>query len=179
MEDILDQNGIPFLLSSDGTTIFGNILADTGLTPAPIKLSRGLNIIDGFGYNHGYGLLHIEAGHGQQILNAGYSSIEEFVENVAKHYDTIREGYLIGTEQTYLLELKDSHNNTLFIELSRDESYWNVNSAGIFREKYSRNKKKVASIPEVGESASAGASEVDNGLIKGETAPTGNSSVTF
>ena len=40
------------------------------------------------------------------------------------------------------------------------------------------NTKKVASIPEVGESASAGASEVDNGLIEGETAPTGNSSVT-
>ena len=36
----------------------------------------------------------------------------------------------------------------------------------------------MPSLPEVGESASAGASEVDNGLIKGETAPTGNSSVT-
>ena len=58
-------------------------------------------------------------------------SIEEFVETVARNYDTIREGSVIADNQTYLLEISDEHNNTLFIQLSRDGSYWNVNSAGI------------------------------------------------
>ena len=33
-----DENGQPFVVSSDGTTTFGEITEDTGLTAAPIKL---------------------------------------------------------------------------------------------------------------------------------------------
>ena len=72
------------------------------------------------------------------------------MENVAENYDTIREGSLIGKKQTYLLEVSDEHNNTLFVQLSRDDQYWNVNSASIFREAYSRRKQKVASLPTIG-----------------------------
>ena len=37
-----DENGQPFVVSSDGTTTFGEITEDTGLTVAPIKLSEGV-----------------------------------------------------------------------------------------------------------------------------------------
>ena len=40
-------------------------------------------------------------------------------------------------------------NHTLFISLSRTEDYWKVISGGVFRVKYSRNKKKVYSVPAI------------------------------
>ena len=49
-----DENGQPFVVSSDGTTTFGEITEDTGLTAAPIKLSEG--VADEMG--NGYGLRH-------------------------------------------------------------------------------------------------------------------------
>lgn len=138
-----DEYGKPLVLAKDGTTTFGFIGAETGLAEAPIRLSIGENKKGTDGKNHGYGLAHIEAGHGEQIRNAGYASVEEFVENVARNYETIREGNSYGESQTYLLEVSDGRNNTLFIQLSNDGTYWNVNSAGIFRERYSRNKRGV------------------------------------
>ena len=168
----------PFVLSSDGSTTFGEIGEDSGLTAAPIKLSLGENTIDKNGVNHGYGLLHIEAGHGDQIRKAGFASIEEFVETVAKNYDTIREGNAIGDNQTYLLEVSDEHNNTLFIQLSKDGSYWNVNSAGIFRKKYSRRMREVSSLPTIGNSSNTETVEVNRGQSKGATATSENSSAT-
>lgn len=43
-----------------------------------------------------------------------------------------------------MLQVTGKHDNTLFIELSRDGSYWNVNSAGVFRKGYSDKKETVA-----------------------------------
>ncbi len=40
-------------------------------------------------------------------------------------------------------------NHTLFISLSKTEDYWKVISGGVFRLKYSRNKKKVYSVPAI------------------------------
>ena len=57
------------------------------------------------------------------------------MEDVARNWTDIKEGAKIGDSQTYLLEVSDEHNNTLFIQLSRDGQFWNVNSAGIFRKK--------------------------------------------
>lgn len=65
------------------------------------KLSVGENVKDDNGANHGYCLLHNEAGHGEQIRAAGFASVEEFVEAVARNYDTIREGGIIAGNQTY------------------------------------------------------------------------------
>ena len=178
LSDEVDEYGKPFVLAKDGSTTFGTIDSDSGLTEAPIRLSLGENTTDDNGANHGYGLLHIEAGHGDQIRNAGYASVEEFVEEVAKNYTDIREGALIGDNQTYLLEVSDEHNNTLFIQLSKDGTYWNVNSAGIFKKKYSRRKPKVYSVPAVGDGISTDTTEVNSGQSKGATAPAGNSSQT-
>ncbi len=178
LSDEKDYYGKPLVLSKNGTVDFGVIDYESGLTEAPIRLSLGENRKDSEGKNHGYGLLHIEAGHGEQIRNAGYSSVEEFVEDVAKNYTDIREGAKIGDNQTYLLEVSDEHNNTLFIQMSRDGSYWNVNSAGIFKKKYSRRKPKVYDRPAVSNGKGTDTIEVNSGHTKGATAPAGNSSET-
>ena len=58
-----EENGVLFILASNGTTTFGNITPNTGLKPAPIKLELG---------NQNYGRIHIEIRHGKQITNAGF-----------------------------------------------------------------------------------------------------------
>ena len=137
-----DENGQPFVVSSDGTTTFGEITEDTGLTVAPIKLSEGVANEMG----NGYGLRHIEARHGDQIRKAGFSSVEEFVKYVASNYD--KHNIKIGKKrangvETYLIQAEDEHSNVLYVELSKDGSYWNVNSGGIFRKGYAEKKKDV------------------------------------
>ena len=178
LSDEIDENGKPLVLAKDGTTTFGIMEPESGLREAPIQLSLGENYVGEDGKNHGYGLLHIEAGHGKQIRSAGFPSVEEFVEEVAKNYVDIREGAKIGNTQTYLLEMTDDHNNTLFVQLSKDGTYWNVNSAGIFNVKYSRRKPKVYSVPALGEDINTDTSEVDSDHSEGVTAPAGNSSKT-
>ena len=91
----------------------------------------------------GYGLVHIEARHGDQIRNAGIATVVDFVEEVARNYEMIREGSERNGNQTYLLQLTDKNNNTLIVELSGDETYWNINTAGIFRTSYGAKNKVV------------------------------------
>ena len=174
----IDEYGNHFVLASDGNSDFGVIDAESGLKQAPIRLSMGDNTVDENGENHGYGLLHIEASRGEAIRNAGYGSVQDFVENVAKNYTDIREGGIIANNQTYLLELVDEHNNTLFIQLSKSGEYWTINSAGIFRKKYSRNKRKVFDRPALGPDTNTNISGVDSGNIVGVTTPAGNSPKT-
>lgn len=181
----VDENGYPFVVSTNGTTTFGEITDDTGLTPAPIKLSVGFNKVDERGNNIGYGLLHIEAGHGEQIKKAGYSSIESFVEDVTRNYKEIRIAKDRKSNQTYmLLELHDEkHKRTLYIELSKDGDYWTVNSGGIFRNKYTDKNDIVLPIPTIRNNANTDTVEVVGSpteVAKGETADRGgNSSKTL
>lgn len=144
----VDQEGKPFVNASNGTTTFGMIDASKNLDEAPIKLSRGDR-------SHGYE--HIEYRHGDQIKQQGFKSVEDFVEFVANNYTLIKEGVDEGGNPngTYLLQAKDKHNNTVYIELSKDGSYWNVNSGGVFRKNYGDKLKTVWSASEVqnGESA--------------------------
>lgn len=138
-----DENGNSFVVSSDGTTTFGEVRDKSDLPAAPIKLSVGYQDKNG----SGYGLTHIEANHGAQIKKEGFASVEDFVSYVAKNYDenNIKVGKRrTGGSITYLLQVTGKHDNTLFIELSRDGSYWNVNSAGVFRKGYSDKKETVA-----------------------------------
>ena len=141
LSDEVDGNGRRFVLNSEGSVEFGEIGTDTGLTPAPILLSEG--IITNPGTNDGYGLVHIEARHGEQIRNAGYNSVVEFIEEVARNYEVIREGKKRYGNHTYMLQLTDKHNNTLMVELSGDGAYWNVNTAGIFKTSYGAKRDVV------------------------------------
>lgn len=163
-----DEDGLPFVISSTRTTIFGEIKEETGLTPAPIKLSLG---------NSKYGLVHLKKRHEKQIRNAGFNSVEEFVEYVCKNYKRIRQGEnSVGEENgTYLLQIEDNHNNTLYVELSTDGSYWGVNSGGVFRKEYGNNKKEVWSASEVQNEQSATDSTLqDEDKSDNPTTPNGN-----
>ena len=141
LSDEVDENGHQFVLNSSGSIEFGRIGKDTGLTPAPILLSEG--VITNPTTNAGYELLHIEARHGNQIRAAGYASVLEFVEEVAKNYEVIRKGNDRDGRETYMLQLTDKHNNTLMVELSGDGTYWNINTAGIFKTSYGANRTIV------------------------------------
>ncbi len=141
LSDEVDENGRQFVLTSNGELEFGQIGEDTGLTAAPILLSEG--IITNPETNDGYGLVHIEARHGDQIRNAGYHSVIEFIEEVAKNYEVIRKGKDRNGMQTYMLQLTDKHNNTLIVELSGDGTYWNINTAGIFKTSYGAKREVV------------------------------------
>lgn len=171
-----DEWGNPLIKASDGSVDFGEISEGYGLQAAPIRLSLGENKKNPeTGKDEGYGLLHIEARHGDQIRKAGFNSVEEFVESIARDYTEIREGVQIGTTQTYLIVKKDGHANTLYIELSRDGKYWNVNSAGIFKEKYVNRKNEIKPEPTVGSSTSTDTTGVNHGLNEGATVTSGNS----
>ena len=177
----LDQNGIPFIVSSDGTTIFGNIHEDSGLKEAPIKLSEGFNKKDENGNDIGYGLSHINAKHGKQILNAGFNSVEQFVENVTRNYKEIRIGRDRKSNKTYmLLEIHDNkHKRTLYVELSRDGSCWNVNSGGIFKNNYTDKNDIAWPEPTVGSNADTDTTEVIDSpaeAVKGVTVDRGGNS---
>lgn len=141
LSDEVDEDGSPFVLSSNGNTDFGVIPQESGLISAPIKLSLG---------NSKYGLIHLVKRHGDEIRKAGFESVESFVEYVANNFSLIREGENSMGEAngTYLLQLEDEHNNTLYVELSTDGSYWGVNSGGVFRKGYGKNKKEVWSASE-------------------------------
>ena len=141
LSDEIDENGRLFVLTSEGELAFGEIGEDAGLTAAPILLSEGM--ITNPATNDGYGLVHIEARHGDQIRKAGYKSVLDFIETVAKNYDVIKEGNLRDGHQTYRLQLTDKHNNTLMVELSGDGTYWNINTAGIFKTTYGKKNKEV------------------------------------
>ena len=145
LSDEVDENGRQFVLTTDGKLAFGEITADTGLVSAPILLSEG--VITNPATNDGYGLVHIEARHGDEIRKAGYESVIKFIEEVAKNYQVIRKGKERDGLQTYMLQLTDKHNNTLMVELSGDGSYWNINTAGIFKTTYGAKNDIVYNRP--------------------------------
>lgn len=145
LSDEIDENGRPFVLNSNGEIEFGRIdekvQAKVGLTPAPILLSEG--IITNPKTNEGYGLIHIEARHGAQIRANGYKSVIEFIEDVADNWQVIKEAKNRNGNPTFRLIAQGKHNNTLMIELSGDGTYWNINTAGIFKTSYGKNAKEL------------------------------------
>ena len=104
--------------------------------------------------------------------------VKRLKQKVGRNYRKIRKGSVVANNQTYLLELLDEHNNTLFIQLSRDGSYWNVNSAGIFKENYSRRKPEVYTRPALEPGTGTDSSEVNHGQTEGATVTSRNSSQT-
>ena len=182
LSDKTDNNGHHFVLASDGSEEFGEITEDSGLTAAPIKLSEGFNYVDENGKNHGYGLRHMNVGdRRKQILDGGFHSVLGFVEYVTKNYKEIRIGRKREGNQTYmLLEVHDEkHKCSLYVELSNDGTYWNVNSGGIFKNKYTDKNDAVWPEPTVGSSANTDTTEVVDSpteVAKGETVDRGGNS---
>ena len=135
----VDENGSPFVLNSKGSIDFGYITEEMNLPAAPIRVAEGLS------GPKGYGLKHIMEGHSNEIIGSGYESVNEFIEDVAGNFTEIKE----GRNGSFLLEKGDSYYNTLFIALSKEGEYWKVISGGVFRIRYSKNKKIIHSASEV------------------------------
>ena len=175
-----DNNGNEYVVAPNGTTVFGYISNNSGLQAAPIKLLVGEITNDET--KEGYGFVHIEARHGIEIREAGFSSVVEFVQFVAENYD--KKGIKVGKKnknggKTYLIQVKNEHNNTLFIELSPDGTYWNINSGGVFNTRYGKKKESVKPAP----AQQDGESVLDNTLrpateADNRTGPNGNVSDT-
>ena len=132
----VDENGSPFVLNSKGSIDFGYITEEMNLPSAPIRIAEG---------NDSYGLSHMIKNHSSQLTELGFHDVTSFVEYVSAHFTTIKEGH----SDTYLLEVNTDRNHTLFISLSKSKEYWKVISGGVFRLTYSRNKKKVYSVPAI------------------------------
>ena len=69
----------------------------------------------------------------------------DFIEDVASGFTEIKE----GRAGSFLLEKGDGYHNTLFISLSKEGDYWKVISGGVFRIRYSKNKRIIHSASEV------------------------------
>ena len=124
----VDENGSPFVLNSKGSIDFGYITEEMNLPPAPIRIAEGN------AGPKGYGLKHIIEGHEKEII-----------EDVASGFTEIKE----GRAGSFLLEKGDGYHNTLFISLSKEGDYWKVISGGVFRIRYSKNKRIIHSASEV------------------------------
>ena len=112
----VDENGSPFVLNSKGSIDFGYITEEMNLPAAPIRVAEGLT------GPKGYGLKHIAERHEKEIINVGYNSVYDFVEDVANDFTEIKE----GKNGSFLLEKGDAYHNTLFVALSREGDYWKV-----------------------------------------------------
>lgn len=132
----VDENGSPFVLNSKGSIDFGYITEEMNLPPAPIRIAEG---------DDSYGLSHMIKNHNNQLLQCGFRDTISFVEYVISNFTTIKEGH----SGSYLLEVNSDRNDTLFISLAKGKEYWKVISGGVFRVRYSRNKKKVYSVPAI------------------------------
>lgn len=141
LSKFLDDNGRNFVLNSKGKIEFGLIDASTSLPEAPILLSEG--VITNPRTYEGYGLVHIEKRYGAQIIANGYKSTLDFIEEVATSWSIIREENNRNGKQTYRLIAIGKHNNTLMVEMAKDGSYWNINTAGIFKSSYGIKNREI------------------------------------
>ncbi|MDR2410135.1 MAG: hypothetical protein LBE13_18780, partial [Bacteroidales bacterium] len=134
--------GIPFVKASNGTTVFGEINEEQAeamgtKVAAPIKLSEG---------NSQYGEEHLS--HRLSQLNQnGYETVISFVEDISNNYDEIRTGNIYidenGNEkETFLLVKNGEKGSVLFVELSPNNGYYDVNSGGVFNNRYI-NKREL------------------------------------
>ena len=75
------------------------------------------------------------------MRNNGFNSAYDFIEYVSMNFESIKQG--IG--DTFLIEVQNEHNDTLFIKLVNDLGYWKVISGGVFNLRYSKKKKEIYS----------------------------------
>lgn len=93
------------------------------LRGAPIRLQRGRHNPAG----GNFGLLHIEAGHGEDIRNAGYENVQEFVWDLVNDFDQIWQ----GEGKSVLLVRRDKERGKAagFINLEKTGEFYSVNTA--------------------------------------------------
>jgi hypothetical protein len=116
-----------FVLSPHGSIDYGEITPDISRAikrqPGKIRLPRGIHNADGTGY----GLAHIEAGHGKHIRSAGFVSVEEFVLHIAMDFGQVWQ----ATGRQLLVAIRDGKQHMMYVQLepATDGDYYRVNTA--------------------------------------------------
>lgn len=121
-----------FITAPDGGVDFGEITGEIGneirREAAPIRLRKE-------------GMKHIEARHGKEILKEGYTSVQEFVKEVAREFNVI----FTGRASTLVLVKRNGSDKILYIELapSSDTSFYDIKSAMLVRPDFLKSKKPL------------------------------------
>ena len=116
-----------FVAGPHGSINFGSIAPDVARAikrqPGKIRLPRGIHNADGTGY----GLAHIEAGHGKHIRGAGFASVEEFVLHVAADFGQVWQ----ASGRQLLVAVRDGKQHMMYVQLepATDGDYYRVNTA--------------------------------------------------
>ena len=120
-----------FLLTPEGNSILSVIdeqtAKDAGIKPGGIRANVGA-------------LRHAESGHGKQITEAGYDSVQAFLLDVLNNWSQIWE----GTKGSYLLArpLQNKHHGTAAIQLVLDnDGGYHVTTLMYRNDKALKNKK--------------------------------------
>ena len=125
-----------YVLTSDGSRNFGEIKAETGLIEGKIRLRTGIQADE----RGDYGEKHIERTERLvQLKQNGYNNARDFVEDVARNYETIYKGRGNGL----ILSRKGAKRDiTLFVELTPcgQDDFYDVKSGLISKKSYTKNK---------------------------------------
>lgn len=120
----------------DGSDAFGTFEERTlnngrHLPKGKIILERGVSH-----FGNGRGFLHIADAHGNEIRNAGYDSVQEFVWDLVNNFDEIWEGDGKSLTIVWNKRTKDGKKPAGFVELTKKGNAYSVKSAfpaeGIF-----------------------------------------------
>jgi hypothetical protein len=167
-----------FVKAPDGSIDYGEITADVasiiGRQAGKIRLQSGVQNADGTGN----GLVHIEARHGKQIRDLGYSDIPSFVADAVRDFDQIWKPE--ETSQIVAI-VSDKKGRAIYLQLTpaKDEAgdFYRVNSAFPVGQGYAQNKeakdgwKPLWSRYPVPANASGASGFVGQSPKAGETAP--------
>ena len=118
-------------------------------------LANVLDSSDGKVTNNSINVQENEQENAEKEKKITEESLKQFIgdwekdpENATKVVDEKGQPIVVYRGGGRLGNIEDDHNNTLYIELSTDNSYWSVNSGGVFRRNYGNNKEEVWSASE-------------------------------
>ncbi|MCK6392065.1 hypothetical protein [Zoogloea sp.] len=116
-----------FVAAPDGSIDFGEITPEMAQAmrrqAGKIRLQHGVQNENGTGW----GLAHIEANHGNQIRNAGFTSVEAFVSFVARNFNEV----LQATNRQMLVAISGTRQDVMFVQLEPADGgdYYRINTA--------------------------------------------------
>lgn len=117
-----------FVPNADGGLDYGEITPEMSKAmrrqAGAIRLQQGVQNPDGTGY----GLRHIEANHGQQIRNAGFDSVEDFVAHISHNFNEVLQA---AKGSQLLAAVSTGRRDVMFVQLeaAQDGDFYRVNTA--------------------------------------------------
>ncbi|TCP16915.1 LPD38 domain-containing protein [Simplicispira metamorpha] len=117
-----------FVPAPDGGLDYGEITPEMGKAmrrqAGVIRLQQGVQNADGTGW----GLAHIEANHGNQIRNAGFASVQDFVAHIANGFNEVLQASKGGQ---LLVAVSTGRRDVMFVQLeaAQEGDFYRVNTA--------------------------------------------------